>query len=219
VKVYLLLVNDEEFFFYSDDSETDESSEDDPAASPGIWTGLAERWFRLKKSFREAEAGLARSVRRGWDWLHKRIRPDEMMLARLRSTRRIDLHHPASRPEAEVAGIWQGYLAQRGSRHAVSLTCNAIIAPFALALLWPLPGPNVIGFWFAYRTIHHWLVLRGIRSVRKGWIPTSYHGEVALDLPVDRDEAGKARHGAINGHGNRLDDYFNQPRSRTNARA
>jgi hypothetical protein len=217
VKVYLLLVNEEEYFFYSDDSEVDESRENDPVPHSGILGRLKERWSRMQKSFREAEAGVARWVRQSWDWLHSRVRPDEAMLARLRSTRRIELHHPASRPKEEASDIWQNYLAERGRRHAVALTCNAIIAPFALALLWPLPGPNLIGYWFAYRAVHHWLVLRGIRSVRSGGIPTYCHGEPELDVPVDHDKEGRARHDALNGDGSRLDEYLNQRRASTSS--
>jgi hypothetical protein len=210
VKIYLLLVNDEQFFFYSDESEADESSEEDPApAASGVRRWLEERWHRFQKAFHEADAGVARWARRCWDWLHSLTRPDESMLVRLRSTRRIDLDHPALQTEEDVARIWHGYLARRWRTHAVCLSYNAIIAPLALALLWPLPGPNLIGYWFAYRAVHHWLILRGIRSVRKGRIVTYYHADAALDQPVERDPEGKARHAAVGGSDDRLDDYLN----------
>ena len=128
---------------------------------------------------------------------------------RLRSTRRVDLAHPASRNGSDVARIWQNYLARRWRAHAVYLSYNALIAPAALALLWPLPGPNLIGYWFAYRAVHHWLILRGIRSVRKGRIVTHYHADTALDQLVTRDPQGKAHHAAVNGSCDRLDDYLN----------
>jgi Mitochondrial K+-H+ exchange-related len=209
VKVYLLLVNDEEFFFYSDDSEADESREDDPAPPSGVLGGLQERWHRFQKAFHEADAGVARWTRRSWDWLHSLTRPDESMLVRLRTTRRIDLDHPASRNGADVARIWHDYLARRWRAHAVCLSYNALIAPLALALLWPLPGPNLIGYWFAYRAVHHWLILRGIQSVRKGRIVTHYHADTTLDQPVKRDPEGRARHAAVNANGDRLADYLN----------
>ena len=209
MKVYLLLVNDEEFFFYSDDSEADESREDDPAPLSGVRGWLQKRWYRVQKVFHEADAGVARWARRCWDWLHSLTRPDESMLVRLRSTRHVDLQHPASRAEEDVARIWHDYLARRWRAHAVCLSYNTIIAPAALALLWPLPGPNLIGYWFAYRAVHHWLILRGIRSVRKGRIATRYHADTTLDQPVQRDPEGKARHAAVNGSGDRLDDYLN----------
>jgi hypothetical protein len=208
VKVYLLLNNDEQFFFYSDESEADQSQVEIPAQG-GWWGWIEGRWRRFQKAWHEADAGVARWARRSWDWLHSMAHPDESMLVRLRSTRRIDLHHPVSRTRDAVAEVWLNYLGRKWRKHLACLICNAIIAPVALALLWPLPGPNLIGYWFAYRAIHHWLIVRGIGGVRKGRIPTVYHPEGSLDLPVYRDHEGKASHTAINGEGNRLDDYLN----------
>jgi hypothetical protein len=208
VKVYLLLVNDEQFFFYSDESEVDESQGDNPTPPATGWRGwLEERWYRFQTAWYEADAGVALWARRTWDWLHSLTRPDESLLVRLRATRRIDLHHPASRSREAVAAIWNNYLSRRWRSHVTWLSFNAAIAPPALVLLWPLPGPNLIGYWFAYRAIHHWLIVRGIGAVRKQQIPTQFHAERGLDLPVERDEDGKARHAVIDGNGHRLDDY------------
>ncbi len=209
MKVYLLLVNDEEFFFYSDESEADESREAEPAHRSRFRRWLQRCWHRLQKVFHESNAGAARWARRCWDWLHSMTRPDESMLVRLRSTRRVDLKHPASRTEANVSRIWHDYLGRRGRAHIVALSYNTVIAPLALVLLGPLPGPNLIGYWFAYRAVHHWLILRGIRSVRKGRITTHYHASTTLDQPVKRDPEGKPSHAAVSGNGERLEDYLN----------
>jgi hypothetical protein len=208
VKVYLLLVSDEQFFFYSDESEADESRVEAPAQ--GGWRGeLEERWHRFQRAWHESDAEVARWARRSWDWLHSMIHPDEWMLVRFRSTQRIDLHHPAARSRDAVARAWLDYLGRKWRRHMIFLCGNALIAPLALALLWPLPGPNLIGYWFAYRAIHHYLIVRGINRVRKGSIPTEYHPEPSLDLPVSHDHRGKSSHAAINGRGHRLDDFVN----------
>jgi hypothetical protein len=208
----LLLVNDERFFFYSDESEVDDSRVQAPVW--GGWRGrLEDRRHRFQRAWHEADAGVARWARRSWGWLHSMVHPDEWMLVRLRSTRRIDLHHPAARTRDDVAKVWHDYLGRKWRRHLVFLSGNVIIAPLALALLWPLPGPNLIGYWFAYRAIHHWLIVRGIGGVRKGRIPTEYHPEPTLDMPVSRSPEGKASHAALNGEGHRLDDYVNRNRS------
>ncbi len=209
MKVYLLLVNNEEFFFYSDESEADESRKDETSRHPGIGRWLHRWWQRLQKVFNESSAGAARWARRCWDWLHSMTRPDESMLVRLRSTRCVHLEHPALHTEAEVAAIWHAYLARRYRAHAIWLGYNTLIAPAALVFLWPLPGPNLIGYWFAYRAVHHWLILRGIRAVRKGQITTHYLASSALDEPVQRDREGKASHSAVSAGGDRLGDYLN----------
>jgi hypothetical protein len=68
-----------------------------------------------------------------------------------------------------------------------------------------LPGPNLIGYWFAYRAIHHALVFWGIGRARRNTIPTELHPVMALDVPIEDDESGKARHAALNGAGLNLD--------------
>ncbi len=211
VKVYLLLDRDGQFFFYSDDSEIDDSREEDPSpAAGGPWGWLHEHWRRFRKVFHQSDAGAARWARRIWDWMHSRIRPDESMLVRLRSTRRIDLYHPASRTGSDVTALWQAYLAYRFRQHVVCLSYNTLVAPIALLILWALPGPNVIGYWFAYRAVHHWLVLRGIRLVRREDIPTHVQAEAKLDAPVHRDPEGRARHDALGGSVQRLGDYLSK---------
>ncbi len=139
--------------------------------------------------------------------MHSLTRADEPMLRRLRSATRIDLKHPTTRPVEEVRSLWSDYLRRRGRAHVVALSYNAIIAPVALALLWPLPGPNLIGYWFAYRAVHHWLVVSGIRAVRSGRTVTHTHADARLDQPVERDAGGTARHEAVNGKCDHLEDY------------
>jgi len=208
VKVYLLFLNDEEFLFYADESEADESEEEASALSASGWWGwLEDRWHRFRKAWHESETGLAGWARRNWDWLHSFFHPDESFLVRLRATKRVDLHHPASRQRDAVAEIWRGFLGRKWRRHIAWFTFNIMIAPVTLVLLWPLPGPNIIGYWFAYRAIHHWLIVRGLGAVRKGRTPTRYHAETSLDQPIERDQDGRAKHPAIKGRGVRLDEY------------
>jgi Mitochondrial K+-H+ exchange-related len=210
VKVYLLFVNDEEYFFYSDESETDESEVEAEATAQqasGWRSWLEDRWHRFQKVWHQSETGLAGLARRTWDWLHSFFHPDEALLVRLRATKQVDLHHPASRHRDAVAETWRAYLGRKWRKHVVWLSLNAAIAPGALVLLWPLPGPNLIGYWFAYRAIHHWLIVRGLGAVKKGTTPTRYHAESSLDQSIEHDQDGKAKHPAIKGSGVKLDEY------------
>jgi Mitochondrial K+-H+ exchange-related len=129
------------------------------------------------------------------------------MLARLRSVRRIKLHHPAARSESDVLGEWQSYLTKQGRRHYFWLGVNALITPFATVLAL-LPGPNVIGFWFAYRTVHHMIVVWGISRAQRNQIPTELHSVELLDQPVAHDGEGKARHTALGGAEEKLGKHM-----------
>jgi len=214
VNVYLLLIDDERFFFYSAEDEEDEADKlVVPAGSDETWRArltarLSKRLERLKGSWQHAETGLLGKVRHCWDWLHTFIHPQESLLVRLYWVKRIDLYFPKSK-SADVRAIWQGYLRGRFWHHLIWLGVNALIVPF-VAVLAILPGPNVIGFWFTYRAIHHALIALGIRRARREQVTTVFIPSEALDQSVNRDAEGNATHpifrGARNHH--RLHDYY-----------
>jgi hypothetical protein len=210
VKIYLLLISRERFFFYSDESETSEDEVqhvDSPSPPSGGLRGwLRGRYSWFKSAWKHADAGAMRWMRRAWDWLHSFAHPDEAMLASLRSARRIDLHHPVTRPGEQVRAIWSEYLAQQWRRHLIWMTINGVIAPFTVIFA-ILPGPNLIGYWFAYRAIHHLLVVWGIHRVRRNRITTELFPLAALDLPIEYP-AGTARCVALDFAAVRLDEHL-----------
>ncbi len=210
MKIYLLSIDERRHFFYADESEASPEEGDGPGASApppaGLKGRLLDRYHRIKSAWEHSESRVARWTRRTWDWLHSWSHPDESMLVRLRSARRIDLHHPASRTGDEVRALWGDYLTHRWWRHLLWMALNTLIAPFA-GLLAILPGPNVIGYWFAYRAIHHTMIVWGIRRVRKARIPVELHPRASLDRPIEVDEAGGAKHDAIDGEATHLDEH------------
>jgi hypothetical protein len=211
VKIYLLLINHSRVFFYADDSEkAHETGDDDGSSTPppsGIYGWFHARYTKFRSAWQQPDSGALLWMRRAWDWLHSWAHPDEVMLARLWSARRIDLYHPAARCSYVVRAIWDEYLGQQWRRHLVWLSLNGAIAPIAIVTLWILPGPNLIGYWFAYRAIHHLFVVWGIGRVRRNKIPTELHRVAALDVPIERDGEGKATHAALTGRATRLDEH------------
>jgi K+-H+ exchange-related protein len=207
VKIYLLSIDGRRRFFYADDSEPPDVED---GGGPGLagWRGrFLDRWRRLRAAWEDSDVRAVRWARRAWDWMHSWAHPDETMLSRLRSARRIELHHPASREAGEVRKMWDDYLGQRWWRHVLWMGANALVAPPGLLILWMLPGPNVIGYWFAYRAVHHALIVWGIRRLRRGVVPTELRPSRELDRPIERDEEGKARHAALDGEAPRLDEH------------
>ena len=106
LKIYLLLIDHARFFFYSDESQ---ASHDSPMTSTirrnrrdrGVQVGFMPDTRAFKSAWQHADSGALLWMRRVWDWLHTWAHPDEAMLARLWSARRIDLHHPAARRRCE----------------------------------------------------------------------------------------------------------------------
>jgi hypothetical protein len=218
VKIYLLLIDHERFFFYSDPSDGPldwgETADSFEPPRRGVRGWFQAELHKFNSAWKHPHSATMRWMRQAWDWLHTWVHPDEAMLARLWRAQSIDLHHPAARPGNEVRALWQGYLGQQWVRHLVWLLFNVSIAPFA-ALLCFLPGPNLIGYWFAYRGIHHLLAVWGIRRVRRAVIPTVLYPSTALDSLIERDDDGKATHAAVDGAGELLDKHvdWHQPKN------
>jgi hypothetical protein len=162
-------------------AEPAEDSPSDPDASPRDFrTRLKAKLHSLRHACQTSEGRTARVTRSVWHWLHARTHPDETLLSRLRTTQAVELHHPAALDADEVAAAWSLYLAQGRRRHWPWFVASLILAP-ATALLAVLPGPNLIGYWFAYRAVHHALILHGLGRARRGHVATVLRPTERLD--------------------------------------
>jgi hypothetical protein len=170
VKVFLLSLDPGQPFFHSEDGR-DEEATPSVSARPGMAGWFRRTTRRMKSAVKHPKSRLARKLKQFWDWLQSRMYPDESLLAALRSARTIELHHPESLSSDEALGLWEAYLRRRFRRHFLWLLFDLFFSPLSI-LLTPLPGPNVIGYWFAYRAVHHLLILLGIRRALRGRVET-----------------------------------------------
>ena len=181
MKVYLLPLEDDEALFYSEGPEVVAAEEVEVAAPRGGVRGWAEQKYKsLQSVLNESERGVGLRVRRTWEWLQKRTAPDEPLLRSLRGAKAIELIHPAFLDKDAASERWNDYLASRGRRHLFWLIINAVVSPLTL-LLAPLPGPNLIGYWFVYRAICHLLARLGSRRARSGEVATDFVASSELD--------------------------------------
>ncbi|HEX8844078.1 MAG TPA: hypothetical protein VF791_05515 [Pyrinomonadaceae bacterium] len=179
MKIYLLNLEGERCVFYSEGPET--IAEAEPVPPRGGVRGWAERKQKsLQAVLKESEKGVGLRVRRIWERLQKRIAPDEPLLRSLRGARALKIYHPQTLTEEKADTLWREYLKGRQGRHAFWFVTNALVSPLTV-LLAPLPGPNVIGYWFVYRAVCHLLARLGARNARKESVETKYHSTDALD--------------------------------------
>jgi Mitochondrial K+-H+ exchange-related len=179
VKVYLLNLDGGRCAFYSEGPEV--VAEAEGALPRSGMRGWAERKYKsLQSVLNESEKGVGLRVRHAWEWLQKRIPPDEPLLRSLRGARAIVIHHPPTLTEAEALATWKKYLKRQQVRHTFWFVINALFSPATL-LLAPLPGPNLIGYWFVYRAVCHWLARLGARSARDEQVTTEFLSTGALD--------------------------------------
>lgn len=188
VQIYLLLI-EKRSLFYAEGAERLDGQEQ-PAPREG-WRGWAERKYQsLQTTLKESEGGVGLRMRRAWEWLQRRTSPDETLLRSMRSATSLKIYYPSELTEALARKEWEEYLSSRRRQHLFWLIINAIVSPLSL-LLAPVPGPNVIGYWFVYRAVCHWLALLGVRRAKSFEAQIEFAPTTALDGALNSVDANQ----------------------------
>jgi len=183
-------------FFYVDPFPVADDAE--PNAGARSWS--AAKWAEIEARWKNSPTAAARFSRKAWDWLQASVRPDEPLLARLGSADSVVIHHPTASTEKKTRSAWRRYLAARASTHLLWMIVDAVLAVLTGLVLWILPGPNVVFFWFAYRAYSHYGIVRSLHRARWHPPPTTTKPDPALDEPVARGPDGTPRHQAVEDH-------------------
>jgi hypothetical protein len=204
--VYLVPIGSGRFDLYSEPSEEAESGS--AGRDRGFWHRsvhrLRERW-RLAAHTAHTTGGDGGRLARARDWLVRRITESiaqQRTLWSLRGVTSASFVFPSDLSEASAAAIRQSLLAHAQRHHGWWLVMNvAGVAMTAILVL--LPGPNLIGYYFAFRVIGHFFSWRGARQAldRISWRPSpepalTELGELAhlpRDHRAERVEALAAR--------------------------
>jgi hypothetical protein len=212
VKIFMLRTDGVRPVFYVEPGE----GVHEAGPGRGVRGWLARKSRALHEALERSESWGGRQLRRGWAWLHQRIAPDETLLRGLRKAEGLTLHHPATLTEAEARAAWEAYLAGRRRHHLLWLAVNGVASPFSV-LLAPLPGPNVLGYWFVYRAVCHALAVLGIRRAGGGRLATS--PSPALDTPLGPGDDEAVARVAASHDLTGLADYLKRvPKTRAEAR-
>jgi hypothetical protein len=182
VKIYLLRLNGNHAFFYAEPVSA--------AAEPqgrGLAGWLDRRWRIWRQRLAETESRTGRLLRSIEHYLQRFVAADEGMLRGFRAANPELLVHPASVTTHSALRLWRHYLARERRRHIFWLAINLVLLPPAV-LLAVLPGPNVFGFWFAYRVAGHGLALAGIAHARRGLSTLALEPFDLLDQPLQGTE-------------------------------
>jgi hypothetical protein len=177
--VYLVPIGLGRFELYTEPADgTAAAASPEPA---GFWgrtiRRLLESWHELARAA-HAERGVGAPtgrLARGRDWLVRRIAEsiaEQRTLWSLRAVSSALFVHPSNLSSASAAAIRERLLTQRRRHHGRWLIAN-LVGVAATAILVLLPGPNLIGYYFVYRAIGHFLSWRGARQAldRISWTP------------------------------------------------
>jgi len=178
--VYLVPIGGEQFELYTEPPE--ETAAADRREPAGFWHRtihkLHERWRHAVHTAYAAQAahggGLPSGrIARARDWVVRRIDDsitEQRTLWSLRGMTSAAFIYPDDLTESAAAATRTQLLAQARRRHGWWLLVN-LAGAAVTAVLVLLPGPNVIGYYFVFRVIAHYLSWSGTRQalVRTAW--------------------------------------------------
>jgi hypothetical protein len=172
-----------------------EHEPDNAAEVAGVRGWLARRRLAILETLEDPHGWIGSTLGRLWVRLHRLVSPDEHLLRRLRVADSLAIDHPARMTQEQVESLWSALLARRSRKHRFWLAVDGLLA-IPGAFLAVLPGPNLIGYWLAYRAFVHLLAVLGARSGRT--IARKFFPHAELDarvLPGDDGQiAGLAAH-------------------------
>lgn len=176
--VYLVPIGSGAFDLYNEVVE--DADRELPYDGPeGFWRRRARRlhegWQEISRAAsatRGVEAGRFARLR---NWLVRRIAEsiaEQRTLWSLRSLTSASLVYPSDLSATSAAATRDRLLAHARSHHGLWLAMN-VVGVAVTAILVLLPGPNLIGYYFAFRVVGHYLCWRGARQAleRVSWQP------------------------------------------------
>jgi hypothetical protein len=105
---------------------------------------------------------IGRIKARSLAWIADRI-AEQRLLWHLRHQTEVTLHHPTDMAEGQCMKIARTSLQRDGDRHRNWLAIDSVLMVLSAALIL-VPGPNVVGYYFAFRVVGHYLSWRGARQ-------------------------------------------------------
>jgi hypothetical protein len=174
MEVFLVPLGAERHELYCEPSEDDEAAADAGTDQPGFFSRMRRRFSEM---LRAAEVARARRARGEYDpidtwWERARARvlakvadavAEQRLLWHLRHHTAARLHHPPDMTAEQALAIMRASMLRDRDRHFRWLIIDAILMLLSAALV-IVPGPNVLGYYFAFRVVGHYLSWRGARQ-------------------------------------------------------
>jgi hypothetical protein len=153
----------------------------------------AERERRQEVAVADQGGWMRRATRRVMRWVAESI-AEQRLLWNLRKHETATLNHPHDMTADAAGTVMRQQLARDFDKHRFWLAIDAILLVLS-GLLILVPGPNVIGYYFAFRVVGHYFSVRG---ARKGldhvqWTPAASEPLTELRRALTLDAPGRLR--------------------------
>jgi hypothetical protein len=170
--VFLVPLGTERHELYCEPSDADEATAGTDAPAPGFFSRMRRRFAEMLHA---AEAARARRARGEYDpidtwWERTRARvmakvadavAEQRLLWHLRHHTAACLHHPTDMTAERALEIMRASMVRDRDRHLRWLIIDALLMVVLGVGLFFVPGPNVIGYYFAFRVVGHYLSRKG----------------------------------------------------------
>jgi hypothetical protein len=93
---------------------------------------------------------------------------EQKLLWHLRKQESACLHYPDDLSESEAASILRFHLTRDLKKHRRWLAIDSVLMILFGVVLFAVPGPNIVGYYFAFRVVAHFLSYRGARQGLSG---------------------------------------------------
>jgi hypothetical protein len=167
--VFLVPVSADTYELYTEHVDEPEEAQEPPG---NFFQRLKYRFHQmLVEAERERRHGAAIAPEGGWlrrfkrrslRWVAETI-AEQRLLWNLRRVDFATLHHPDDMTADAALGVMRQQLSRDFEKHRFWLVIDSLLLT-ASALLILVPGPNIIGYYFAFRVVGHFFSVRGARK-------------------------------------------------------
>lgn len=174
--VYLVPIGSGRFDLYTEQEETEPLA---PRGTAGFWSRTIERlhegWLQMSRAAASRQDDRVGRLARLRDWVVCRIAEaiaEQRTLWSLRTLASATFIYPSDLSEMSAAAI-RGRVLIRARRHHGRWLLIYVVGVVLTAVLVLLPGPNLLGYYFLFRVVGHYLSWRGARHALEGisWRP------------------------------------------------
>ena len=153
----------------------------------------AERERRLGSAASAGGGWMQRVKRRSMRWVAESI-AEQRLLWNLRRHETASLHYPDDMPADEAVAVMRRQLARDFDKHRFWLAIDSVLMVLS-GLLILIPGPNIIGYYFAFRVVGHFFSVRGAARGLAGvtWTPLASAPLTELRRALTLDPVGRLR--------------------------
>lgn len=193
--VFLIPVAADRYEPYCEPADGDPATADEAAAHGlfrRVWTRFQAMLAQAEQEQRRPEAERDRHTWTGrlMRWVAERV-AEQRLLWHLRKHDAATLHFPADLTADRAEALVRGQLRADADRHRRWMYVDAVLAAITGPLLFFVPGPNLVAYFFVFRAVGHYLSQRGARhgleGVRWAWAPSEalvdLRGAITLDDP------------------------------------